>query len=160
MFNLNFQVLSSNSQPFDCFCCSSLLSFQHNDVLLTAVSTKLITILLLQQCTDLLPTHCKTRVSPRHVPIPVQSTALETLSPYLSTFLISRLLIRWRLFWIISCWRHSSHLIQVYQQSGYFGCVSVPPDSIKPHFFLTNYCEISATLVPPKHIVNMVLTLH
>lgn len=106
MFNLNFQVLCLNFQPFDCICCSSLLSFQHNDMLLTAVSIKLITILLLQQCTDLLPTHCKTRVSPRHVQIPVQSTALETPSPYLSTFLISRLLIRWRLFWIFSCWRH------------------------------------------------------
>lgn len=44
MFNLNFHVLNLNFQPFDCFCCSSLRSFQPNNTLLAAASTKLMII--------------------------------------------------------------------------------------------------------------------
>lgn len=137
--------------PLHCSCWSPLCSFQHKDLLLAEVGTMLMTK----------PCHCSSALAPWH---PQPNTQITLLPP-------SSLTTLQRSFQH-SCFQLSSpHQIthiwgyfllealeaftRVHQQSG---CVSVFPDSFIPCSSVTNYCEISAILAAPEHMINTVFT--
>lgn len=123
MFNLNFHVLNLNSQPLACSCRSPLCAFQHKDLLLAGVGTKLTTK----------PCHCSSAPAPCHPQIILlPSNSLTTLqhscqhrcSQPSSSQQITHI---WGYFLV----EESEAYTRVHQQSG---CVSVFPDSYTMFF--------------------------